>query len=68
MVAISLLGPFPTDLATGVEDGMVDYSLLILFTGFSFAAFQFWKLTVNNVITVTINKAIKNTHPWIGVL
>ena len=45
---------------------MVDYSLLILFTGFSFAAFQFWKLTVNNVITVTINKAIKNTHPWIG--
>ena len=57
-----LVGPFPTDLATGVEDGMVDYSLLILFTGFSFAAFQFWKLTVNNVITVTINKAIKNTH------
>ena len=41
---------------------MVDYSLLILFTGFSFAAFQFWKLTVNYVITVTINKAIKNTH------
>ena len=46
---------------------MVDYSLLILFTGFSFAAFQFWKLTVNNVITVTNNKAIKNTHPWNGV-
>ena len=68
LVAISLLGPFPTDFATGVEDAMVDYSLLILFTGFSFAAFQFWKLTVNNVITVTINKAIKNTHPWIGVL
>ena len=65
---LACFGPFPTDLATGVEDGMVDYSLLILFTGFSFAAFQFWKLTVNNVITVTINKAIKNTHPWIGVL
>lgn len=33
------------------------YSDLILFTGLSFAARQFWKVTVRIVITVTIIKA-----------
>ena len=36
--------------------------------GFSFAARQFWKVTVNIVITAMIAKAIKYTHQYIGVL
>ena len=44
------------------------YSVFILSTGFSLAVFQFWKVTVRNVITETTTKATAYTHQYIGIL
>ena len=44
------------------------YSVFMLSTGFSLAVFQFWKVTVRNVITETTTKATAYTHQYIGIL
>lgn len=44
--------PFPSSPASLSRS----YSDLILFTGLSFAARQFWKVTVRIVITVTLRR------------
>ncbi len=42
--------------------------LFYTFYRISLAVFQFWKVTVRNVITETTTKATAYTHQYIGIL